>query len=170
MNIFHSHRGIALLIASLISAVVISIGAALFSLVQKQVTLSSVARESQFAFYAADTGAECALYWDNRFNYFTATTTAPSGAVCDTATLSVVRPGAVSYPYVSTFQFQPNGKCVLVTVTKCDGTITNGVCTHDVVNTPPPIHTSIRSDGYNVACAATTTSKIALQRSVQLNY
>ncbi|MDB5187702.1 MAG: seg [Candidatus Kaiserbacteria bacterium] len=168
--ILKSQRGIALLIAALISAVVISIGAAIFSIVQKQLTLSSVARESQFAFYTADTGAECALYWDTRFSYFSSTSTPPTGAVCDTQPITPSWSGASVYPYISTFQFAPNNRCVFVTVTKCDGPFVDGVCTHDVLHIPAPIHTSIRSDGYNVACNATSTSKIGLQRSVQLNY
>jgi hypothetical protein len=168
--ILQSQRGIALLIAALISAVVISIGAAIFSIVQKQLTLSSVARESQFAFYTADTGAECALYWDTRFSYFSSTTTPPTNAICDTQAITTARPATPAYPYISTFQFAPSNRCVFVTIIKCDGPFVNGICTHDAVHIPAPIHTSIRADGYNVACNATSTSKIGLQRSVQLNY
>ena len=174
-----SQRGIALLIAALISAVVISIGVALYSIVQKQLILSSLARDSQFAFYSADTSAECGLYYDSRWSYFAATTTPPTlptnqPPVCDGQTLSITRPGSVSYPYISTFQYAPNGKCVFVIIMKCDGIITDASrvagCTRDVVNTPPPVHTAILAYGYNVPCNATTTSNRVLQRSVQLNY
>src|SRR3989344_7320988 len=73
----NTQRGFTLLLAALVSSVVLAVGAAIFSIAQKQVTLSALGRDSQFAFYAADTIAECALYWDFRFEYF-ATTTPPT--------------------------------------------------------------------------------------------
>ena len=53
-----------MLFAVLVSSVLLSIGISIFSLTVKELTLSASGRESQFSFYAADTGAECALYWD----------------------------------------------------------------------------------------------------------
>ena len=54
-------KGIALLIAVIFSAVMLSIGIALSSLGYKQIILSSTASASQKAFYAADTALECVL-------------------------------------------------------------------------------------------------------------
>src|SRR5229473_174899 len=65
-----NQKGFTLLLAALISSIVLSLGAAIFSIAQKELALSSVGRNSQFAFYAADTAAECALYWDVRFSAF----------------------------------------------------------------------------------------------------
>ena len=62
------HRGFTLLFAVLISTILLAIGAAIFNVTIKQLALSTVGRESQFAFYAADTGAECAMYWDIKNN------------------------------------------------------------------------------------------------------
>ena len=61
-------RGFTLLFSVLISTIVLAIGAAIFNITIKQLKLSAVGRESQFAFYAADTGAECAIYWDLKNN------------------------------------------------------------------------------------------------------
>lgn len=58
-------KGFALLFAVLVSSIVISIGATIISISIRQTLLSSTSRESQFAFYAANTGLECAFYWDN---------------------------------------------------------------------------------------------------------
>src|SRR5580692_686203 len=63
-------RGFALLIAALVASVVLLLASAIYDIAQKQVTLASISEQSQYAFYAADTGAECALYWDDRFQYF----------------------------------------------------------------------------------------------------
>jgi Tfp pilus assembly protein PilX len=57
-------RGFVLLFAVLISSILLSIGLGMFSIAYKELLLSTTDRESQVAFYAADTGMECVLYWD----------------------------------------------------------------------------------------------------------
>lgn len=60
-----SHKkGFVILFSMLISALILLIASGVFKLVQKEVVLSSYARESQSAFYAADGALECALFWD----------------------------------------------------------------------------------------------------------
>ena len=49
-------KGFVLPFAVLISGILLSIGLAVFNIIMKEVLLSSSGRESQFAFYAADTG------------------------------------------------------------------------------------------------------------------
>ncbi len=56
--------GYALMLSIVVSSVVLSIGLSLLSIVQKELILSGTGRDSQFAFYAADAGLECVLYWD----------------------------------------------------------------------------------------------------------
>jgi type II secretory pathway pseudopilin PulG len=56
--------GFALLFAILVSILIVSIGASIISISLRQIILSSTSRESQLAFYAANTGIECAFYWD----------------------------------------------------------------------------------------------------------
>ena len=63
-------RGFTLLLAALIASIVLALGSSIFLIAQKQVLLSSLSRDSQFAFYAADTGAECALLWRFRKDSF----------------------------------------------------------------------------------------------------
>ncbi len=57
-------KGFTLLFAILVSVLVLAVGASMISIALKQVILSGAGRESQYAFYAANTGIECALYWD----------------------------------------------------------------------------------------------------------
>ncbi len=151
-------RGFTLLLAALVASIVLSLGSAIFSIAQKQVTLSSLGRDSQFAFYAADAAAECALYWDIRHNGF-GTTSPATNPVCDGEALDATgRAGAVPY----TMEFQINlfedlsdnepGYCADVEVRKtAEGTV-------------------IHADGYSVHCAAIETSSRSLQRSVELKY
>ena len=57
-------KGFVLSFAVLVAGILLSIGLAIFTITLKELILSGSGRESQFAFYAADTGGECALYWD----------------------------------------------------------------------------------------------------------
>ena len=63
-------RGFTLLIAVILSSVVLSVGLALLNVAYKQLLLSSSAKQSQYAFYAADSALECALYYDQHFDLF----------------------------------------------------------------------------------------------------
>jgi hypothetical protein len=60
-------KGFTLLIAILASSLFLVIGATIFKIAFTQLTLSSIGKDSQTAFYAADTGAECALYWERKY-------------------------------------------------------------------------------------------------------
>jgi Tfp pilus assembly protein PilX len=62
--------GVALLIAVIFMSVMLAIGLALGSLSYKQQVLASGAIQSQYAFYAADAGLECALYGDQKLDLF----------------------------------------------------------------------------------------------------
>lgn len=58
------NKGFVILFSMLVSSLILLISAGIFNVVQKEVVLSSSARESQRAFYAADSALECALYVD----------------------------------------------------------------------------------------------------------
>jgi len=84
-------KGFALLYTSLISSLLLSLALSISVIVMKDIRLSSISRESQKAFYAADTAAECALYWDFRKDKFATSTASTSGVTCsgqDIATAS----------------------------------------------------------------------------------
>lgn len=58
------NRGFIILFSMLISSLILLVSSGIYNVVQKQVVLSSYARESQKAFYAADAALDCALYND----------------------------------------------------------------------------------------------------------
>lgn len=64
-----NNKGFSLLFAVFISTLVLVVGASIISVSLRQLKLSGLARDSQFAFYAANTGIECAMYWDLRESY-----------------------------------------------------------------------------------------------------
>ena len=147
-----STAGFTLLLAALIASIVVALGVSIFRLSQKEITLSSIGRESQFAFYAADSSSECALYWDVQHGSF-GSTTPSTPPTCDGQTLTTSGHSLI-LPYTVTFQYEPNGICATVNVTK---------------NSTHP-RTLIRADGYNVSCEDVTTSPRALQRSIEIRY
>lgn len=55
-------KGFVILFTILIAAIIMVIGLGIYSIASRETVLSGTAREAQYAFYAADTGVECALY------------------------------------------------------------------------------------------------------------
>ena len=86
-----NERGFTLLLAALVASIVLALGTSIFGLVQKELILSSISRDSQYAFYAADSGAECALYWDVRKGLFSTSNNPPTEITCGGQTVSVTQ-------------------------------------------------------------------------------
>jgi hypothetical protein len=59
-----TNSGIALFIAVLMASIALAIGAGVLNITLKQMKLASFSAGSTQAFFAADTGLECALKWD----------------------------------------------------------------------------------------------------------
>jgi type II secretory pathway pseudopilin PulG len=64
LKIQKKEKGFTLLFAVLLSTLIVSISASIISIALRQTILSGTSRESQYAFYAANTVLECAFYWD----------------------------------------------------------------------------------------------------------
>lgn len=159
-----SSAGFTLLIASLIGSILLTLAIFMTSIAQKEVLLSTLGRDSQYAFYAADAGAECALYWDFRgaFDPNTATHIPEcSGQVVgeyipsistDTSDLVV---GGQGYGVPSTITFEQNNRCVITDIVKLQ---VNGAD-----------QTVINSRGYNLPCTITDNPR-RLERAIEMRY
>jgi hypothetical protein len=66
-----TQKGYAILFAVVVIGIILSISVGLSNSAYKQLILSSVAQDSQIAFYESDTATECALYADIVANVFT---------------------------------------------------------------------------------------------------
>lgn len=151
-------EGITLLIAIIITASLLLISTGMVNLALKQAFLTSSSRESQFAFYAADTGIECALYWDVRNPSYSAfSTSTPSTIYCNQDANNnpnpenpIVGGNGGNPPTSFTVKFLPDPYCAIVTVTKFD----NG-------------NTRIESKGYNT-CDSTNLDRV--ERAVKVTY
>ncbi len=159
-------RGFTLLVAIVTTAMLLLISFVVSNIALKQLELSYAAEESQYAFYAADTGTECAFYWDTKatttsksaFSTTTASFVNCSGQsiTTDNQTVRTVPPvqsliggGGNSNP-TSIFQLNMSGGCAIVRVTK------NANYT-----------TTIDSRGYNT-CTVNTVRRF--ERGVTITY
>jgi Tfp pilus assembly protein PilX len=57
-------NGFTVLFAVIVSSLVLALGLGIVAITMKEVRLSGTGRDSQLAFYAADSGLECAEYYD----------------------------------------------------------------------------------------------------------
>lgn len=148
----HTPRGFTLLMSVLISSILLAIGYEIYNLASKEVILSASGRESQFAFFAADTGVECALWADSKLDAF-ATTSVETELDCGNAPSALTRQ-TVGTDYITTFQMTLGGgthtQCVDVRVTRED-----------------PRRTIIESFGHNTC---NTESKLRLERAIRVTY
>src|SRR3989338_10991559 len=112
-------KGFTLFIAMVVMGTLLLIAAGITSLAVKQSFISSTGRESQHAFYAADTGIECALYWDiqNPTGSSAFKLSTGSQISCNNQTMTVGGNAISTF----TFNLLPDPYCVAVTVTKTGG-------------------------------------------------
>lgn len=69
-NFSQSQRGMTVVFAVLLVSVVFAATFLLFNITLRQMLLSLVVRDSRFAFYAADSARNCALYWNWDWTYY----------------------------------------------------------------------------------------------------
>jgi Tfp pilus assembly protein PilX len=158
-NGMSSERGIAVYVAVTITAALVLISFAILNLAIRQVGISGAGRDSQAAFYAADSGVECALFWDLRNTTVPgvsafSTSTAVQQISCNGQNLTPTR-AFTSGSGTSTFSFtfSPDPYCVTVDVGK-----------HYVGLNPM---TLVEARGYN-SCAAGENRR--LERAIKVTY
>lgn len=167
MAIKNKKRGFALFIAVIFMSVMLSFGLALGSLGYKQAVLASSAIESQYAFYAADAGLECALYADQQLNLFAfpsdITVTAPPVPMsCDNHSpyypQTVLSRSANEWAIESWLSLDSGSRCADVRVYK--PALGSGIPTY------------LFSQGYDVPCDTVKSSSNArfVSRGVQAHY
>lgn len=142
LRVTHAHsgkRGFTLLMASLVAAIFLAIAISLVSITIKQIILNSTVRESERAFFAADSGIECALYWDLKGERADGSNKPvfgvgpPHDIECNNNTPFTVGPPGQN-EFIINF---PTGECATVKVVKnsADGTATTTTITSKGHNT-----------------------------------
>jgi hypothetical protein len=57
-------KGFALLLSLIVTSILLVVGIGVSNIAFREIYLSSIGNQSEIAFYAAETGLECGLYWD----------------------------------------------------------------------------------------------------------
>lgn len=60
----HKKRGISLVISLIMMTLLLTLSLSISNIILRQIRLTAASTNSQTSFYAADSGLECALYWD----------------------------------------------------------------------------------------------------------
>lgn len=141
----HKKKGVALLIALLISSVALAVGVGVYNRSYKELVISSFWKQAQIAFSAADAGLECAMYWDKN------KTPSPT---CFNGPLGTWNP-TQNLPLASFSDIPVGDGCVSVTIEK--GLATDGVTTI----------TTIKSRGRNT-CSSNVLRLV--ERAVGVQY
>jgi hypothetical protein len=136
-------------------SVLLAIGSAIYNILSKEVLFSASGRESQFAFYAADAGIECALYWDFKQDAF-ASDAEQTEVTCNAAAVPLTRTfDAGSGTYTSEFAFSL-------------GSAAADPCVEVVVRrTFSPTRTTIESSGRNT-CVEENPRRT--ERAIRIRY
>lgn len=163
-------QGFTILFAVIVSALVLSIGLSIANITLKQIRISSLGRESQVAFYAADSGSECVLYYDLIEEAF---------ATSSNSNISLLPPTISCFNQDATVIFNPsdpnqaNAFSATSTIEIRDNTSATGLCAtvqigkHDTDADGFSDKTLILSRGYNV-CNGDSTR--LLERGIRIRY
>lgn len=142
MNIQHSpQKGATLLIAILMASVMLSVGLGVYQRTYKELYFASFWKQAQIAFAAADSGLECALYWDLH----------PATEYTCFGNASALWP-TILVGTPQTLSMDVYGSCVIVEITK---------------NAVSPL-TTIKSRGYNDVCGSTNPRRV--ERGLRIDY
>ena len=148
-------KGFTLFIALIMMGTLLLIAAGIVSLATRQALISASGRESQYAFYAADTGIECALFWDvkNSTGISAFATSTSSSITCNGASATVGGGGNSSPTSIFSFTLTPDTYCATVTVNKA---YISGV-----------LRTTIEAKGYNT-CDLSNPRRV--ERAIRATY
>ena len=91
--------GFTLLIAIVTTSMLLLVSFVVVNIALKQLILSYSGQESQYAFYSADSGVECALYWDLKNPSFVSSfsTSTPGSITCNN---QVITTGSQTVPTI----------------------------------------------------------------------
>src|SRR3989344_1683665 len=118
------NKGFTLFVAMIVTSTLLLISMGIVNLAVREVFISASGRDSQQAFYAADTGLECALYWDvqnpstgqSAFATSTSATVYCNRDASNPGNMWTVGGSGVSV--INRINFLPDLSCAIVTVTK----------------------------------------------------
>lgn len=172
---FKYNKGYTLLFAIIVSSIVLSVAVFIISSSRRQLILSSMAKDSTLAMYAADGGMQCAVmaYYDKKLETTDSVNSLPCFTTASTETFSYdkktkasdtsmnIRDGTV---YEKTIKrIMPNNTCAIITIA------------WGIDKTTDNMKTVIDSRGYNLGdyapCSdSNKTNPRAIERGIRTQY
>lgn len=153
----HTQKGFTLLLSIVITSMLLLVSFVVANISLKQLVLAYAGQESQHSFYNADSGLECAMYWDSLFDSFATTSQPLQTIICagqsissgsqnniETFPMSTSLIGNTQIPTdtpTSIFRINYARGCAIVTVNKSYSVASPGF--------PSVPKTLIQSKGYN---------------------
>ena len=183
-----SQTGVTLLITLLVMGVMLVISASLLHITIKQFQFSGISEISEIAFNAANSGMECALFFDLGFDtgvridaFDVPGDGTPQSAAASIVCMNVAdsAPAPVVSGQPQDFEFEWNGMCTQVTVYKFleDEALDGDAIGPDLggILSNPPVClegqecTVIKSRGYNTTCGNLSDQRV-VERELTLVY
>lgn len=140
-NLNKKNKGFVSLFAVLISLIIVAITFGISNVAFKENVLASSAKEGSYAFFAADTGLECALYHDSESKF----QNSPTSFSCVGQNLIVSSGVNGDFNFSFEIEMSDRQRCVEVAVFK-------NYPANDPID-PSLTQTRVYSNGYNVGCA-----------------
>lgn len=151
--------GFVILFAVTLTAILLTISLGVADIALQENKFASSARDANDAFFAADTGIECALFFDKPPTAFPVPASAIPVACAAATPTSTTVGNTVTYSFNITGLGSNDTSCAKVTVKK-DGDIS-----------PPYILTTVVSKGYNVGSNGNNCdTSNALERELKVTY
>ncbi len=140
-------KGFVLLMTLIIISITLSVGLGVFDIILREMLISGIQKESQKAFSNANSGLECAAYWDLKHKFY-----APTYDIeCANNLISGSMDSASTTDFTVNFD---NGSCVKIEIDKNDSTCLKTTC--------------IVSRGYNLDCNSSDSRKV--ERGIKSSY
>lgn len=153
LKYFKNKKGFVILFALMLSSIILAISLGVSNIALKEIAFSTSAQGTNDAFFAADTGAECALYHDRTdVNAFPISGTV--GAVSCSSNESGSGNGTnASYSFTTTGLGGGGQSCAKITIVK------------------EPGKTVITSKGYNIGdSSCNSTNQNRVERELEITY
>jgi len=158
---WRDRSGFVILFAVTLASILLAIALGVSNIALNEVNFSASVKDSDNAFYAADTGAECALYNDQTASNTFVQSGGGSTITCLNTPVNVTQTGSsplLTWTFNIANMSSSGGSCAAVTLTR------------DFTNPSYPI-TVLDSKGYNVGDGSCNSSNPnRTEREVQLNY
>lgn len=159
-RISENNRGVVMLFAVILASIILAMSIGITSIAQKEVQFGTSAKDTDNAFFAADSGAECALYNDKTILSKFPIAGPATAITCGGSSITPTFAGGGSngaYAFKLTGLGASSQACAVITVTKnsSSGTTT----------------TVIDSKGYNIGDSSCVSSSISrVERELKVTY